>query len=191
MTNYEAIKRMTPEQMEIFLDNVYLTGMNNALYLSRLTEDEAADFRYETYDHPWLVSEAEEATEYVFDDDGETHMPFYLVKAIYRNAGIDMDEQDVEKEETYGENETSNENKSGLKLSLKMRVRESAPELDLDGMSPDDLRMLLEDLENRLEALEESEPEDDESEEYELWDEAVSDLEDYIDQIEEAIEGME
>ena len=39
MTNYEAIKRMTLEQMEIFLDNVYLTGMNNALYLSRLTED--------------------------------------------------------------------------------------------------------------------------------------------------------
>ena len=107
MTNYEAIKRMTLEQMEIFLDNVYLTGMNNALYLSRLTEDEAADFQYETFDHPWLVSEAEEATEYVFDDDGETYMPFYLVKAIYRNAGIDMDEQDAEKEETYEENEAS------------------------------------------------------------------------------------
>ena len=71
MTNYEAIKRMTMEQLEIFLDHVYLTGMNNALYLSRLSEDEAAEFDYETYDHPWLVSEAEEATEYVFDDDGD------------------------------------------------------------------------------------------------------------------------
>ena len=191
MTNYEAIKRMTPEQMEIFLDNVYLTGMNNALYLSRLTEDEAAAFHYETYDHPWLVSEAEEATKYVFDDDGETYMPFYLVKAIYRNAGIDMDEQDAEKEETCEENETSNENKSGLKLSLKMRVRESAPELDLDDMSLADLKMMLEDLEVRLAELEESEPEDDESEAYDLWEDAVSDLEDYIDQIEEAIEEME
>lgn len=34
MTNYEAIKHMTAEQLEIFLDHVYLTGMNNALYLS-------------------------------------------------------------------------------------------------------------------------------------------------------------
>ena len=32
MTNYEAIKRMTMDQLEIFLDHVYLPGMNNALF---------------------------------------------------------------------------------------------------------------------------------------------------------------
>ena len=179
MTNYEAIKRMTMEQLEIFLDHVYLTGMNNALYLSRLTEDEVADFDYETYDHPWLVSEAEEATEYVFDDDGETYMPFYLVKAIYRNADIDVDELDPDQ---MGSVEVC----GGIKFEID--IKESAPELDLDGMSLADLKVMLEDLVIRLTELEDSEPEDDESEEYELWDDAVSDLEDYIDQIEEAIE---
>lgn len=182
MTNYEAIKRMTMEQLEIFLDHVYLTGMNNALYLSRLTEDEAADFEYETYDQPWLVSEAEEATEYVFDDDGETYLPFYLVTAIYRNTGIDMDElapDEMSCIEVCG----------GIKFEID--IKESAPELDLDDMSLADLKMMLEDLEVRLAELEESEPEDDESEEYELWDDAVNDLEDYIDQIEEAIEEFE
>ena len=182
MTNYEAIKRMTMEQLEIFLDHVYLTGMNNALYLSRLTEDEAADFDYETYDHPWLVSEAEEATEYVFDDDGETYMPFYLVKAIYRNAGIDIDKlapDEMGCVEVCG----------GIKFELD--IRESAPELDLYGMSLADLKVMLEDLVIRLTELEDSEPEDDESEEYELWDDAVSDLEDYIDQIEDAIAAHE
>jgi len=71
MTNYEAIKGMSPEQMELFPDHVYLTGMNNGLYLSRLTEEESAEFQYETYDHPWLMAEAEEATEKVFDDEGD------------------------------------------------------------------------------------------------------------------------
>ena len=178
MTNYEAIKRMTMEQLEIFLDHVYLTGMNNALYLSQLTEDEANDFQYETYDHLWLVSEAEEATKYVFDDDGETFMPYYLVKAISRNAGIGVDELNLDEMgcvEVCG----------GIKFEID--VRESAPELDLDDMSLDDLKILLEDLEIRLVELEDSEPEDDESEEYELWDDAVNDLEDYIDQIEDAI----
>lgn len=182
MTNYEAIKRMTMEQLEIFLDHVYLTGMNNALYLSRLTEDEAADFQYETYDYPWLVSEAEEATEYVFDDDGEAVMPFYLVKAIYRNAGVGADELDPDEMgcvEVCG----------GIKFEID--IKESAPELNLDGMSLADLKMMLEDLIIRLTELEDSEPEDDESEEYELWDDAVSDLEDYIDQIEDAIAAYE
>ena len=184
MTNYEAIKRMTMEQLEIFLDHVYLTGMNNAIYLSRLSEDDAAEFHYETYDHPWLASEAEEATEYVFDDDGETYMPHYLAKAILRNAGINMDEQEQD-DELFVECENT------VELRTKIVVRESAPELDLEGMSLEDLKMLLEDLEIRLVELEDSEPEDDESEEYELWDDAVNDLEDYIDQIEEAIKAFE
>lgn len=182
MTNYEAIKRMTMEQLEIFLDHVYLTGMNNALYLSKLTEDEAAEFHYETYDHPWLMSEAEDATEYVFDDDGETYMPHYLVKAIYRNAGINADELDL------GEM-TCVEVCGGIKFEID--IHECNSELELEGMPLEDLKMLLEDLEIRLVELEDSEPEDDESEEYELWDDAVNDLEDYINQIEDAIEAFE
>ena len=181
MTNYEAIKHMTMEQLEIFLDHVYLTGMNNALYLSRMTEDEAADFQYETYDHPWLVSEAEEATKYVFDDDGDMFMPEYLVKAIFRNVGIDKNEQ--EQDEEYIES------CGGIKF--KIDIGESAQELDLERMSLEDLKMMLEDLKIRLVELENSEPEDDESEEYELWDDAISALEDYIDQIDEAIEMFE
>ena len=73
-------------------------------------------------------------------------------------------------------------------IKFEIDIKESAPELDLDGMSLADLKVMLEDLVIRLTELEDSEPEDDESEEYELWDDAVSGLEDYIDQIEEAIE---
>ena len=104
------------------------------------------------------------------------------MKAIYRNAGIDVDklEQDeVACDEVCG----------GIKFEID--IKESAPELNLDGMSLADLKVMLEDLIIRLTELEDSEPEDDESEEYELWDDAVSDLEDYIDQIEDAIAAYE
>ena len=76
-------------------------------------------------------------------------------------------------------------------IKFEIDIKESAPELDLDGMSLADLKVMLEDLIIRLTELEDSEPEDDETEECELWDDAISDLEDYIDQIEEAIEMFE
>ena len=57
MNNYEAILKMTPKQMETFLDQVYLTGMNNGLYMARLDDDEAVDFDPECYTMDWLLSE--------------------------------------------------------------------------------------------------------------------------------------
>lgn len=39
MDNYEAIKRMSREQMGAFLDNVYLTGLNWGIYSASLKND--------------------------------------------------------------------------------------------------------------------------------------------------------
>ena len=94
MTNYEAIKRMSVEQMEAFLDHVLLTGLNLGMYAASLDEDRQGEvLDTNPYDETWLSSDAEDATEFVFAEDGDTYLPDALTAAIYKNAGIDHDEE--------------------------------------------------------------------------------------------------
>ena len=86
MNNYEAIKNMTPEELEIFLDQVYLTGFNTAIY--------SQDADDKPYNMDWLKQSAEDATKHIFAEDGDSYMLDALTKAIFRLAGIATDDID-------------------------------------------------------------------------------------------------
>lgn len=90
MTNYEAICRMTQEQMEQFLEQVYLAGLNNGMYAARNEDDDI--LVKNPFENSWLTNHAEPAIEYGFDEDGEPLMSYALVEAIFRNAGISTSE---------------------------------------------------------------------------------------------------
>ena len=84
MTNFEAIVKMTPEQMEWFLDQVYVAGLNDGMYAAR-QEDEG--FLSEAhFDLKWLHEEAESALMNCDSDDEDWEIPEGTVKAILRNA---------------------------------------------------------------------------------------------------------
>ena len=89
MTNYEAIMRMDPEEMEAFLDAVYLTGVNNALYALQSDDPRAEEICDEfPYAKDWLSASAEPGTAAVFDGD-QQNLPNALADAIFRMAGLD------------------------------------------------------------------------------------------------------
>lgn len=103
MNNYEAIMKMSKEQLEIFLDNVYLTGLNTGMYTSTLNEDEKLDeLENNPYSIDWLNEDAEKATRLVTDDeDNDYFLPNALTRAILRCAGIDigiLDEEILDEE---------------------------------------------------------------------------------------------
>ena len=60
MDNYEAITKMTRQQLTRFLDDVYVTGINTGLYAA---ETKTQEERYALldgfpYDEMWLASDA-------------------------------------------------------------------------------------------------------------------------------------
>lgn len=91
ITNYEAIKKMSPEEMAYFLDCVYITGINDGTY-SADHEGECDIIENCLYNKKWLDSPAENATQYVFAEDGDEYIPEALVKSILRIAGISPDD---------------------------------------------------------------------------------------------------
>lgn len=87
VSNYEAIKNMSPEEMAYFLDCVYTTGINDGTY----SADHENDYDIMCncpYNKKWLASPAEDATRYVFAEDNDEYIPDALVKSILRVAGI-------------------------------------------------------------------------------------------------------
>ena len=90
MDNYEAILKMSREQLEVFLDNVYCTGLNNGMYFSRQPEDQANELLDENpFDITWLKKDAECAILCTKCDDGDEYLLEALVESVVRNAGID------------------------------------------------------------------------------------------------------
>ena len=178
MNNYDAILEMTPKQMRTFLDHVYLTGMNNGLYIARLDDEEAGDFDPDCYTLGWLFSPAEDATSKVFAEDGDAYLPQALTEAIFRNAGIDPStEEEPEVVTSCG----------GIKVVIgaSVKIRE-AEEINLDGLTREEL----EELQGILDDLEDDEPEEDTAE-HEAWADKVDQLEDYISQVEDAIDDLD
>ena len=81
MNNFDAIKNMNEKQMEVFLAHVFATGLNLGLYAVRQEDCDFDGLTAGCYDYPWLMTEAEPGTEFVFDTD-----------AIRLNAGISEEE---------------------------------------------------------------------------------------------------
>lgn len=91
-SNYDAIRNMSLDEMAVFLDYVYTTGLNNGLYAAQSQDNDEHDSLLDStpYDKEWLSDNAEEATEKVFDDNGDAFLPNAFVKATFRCAGIDI-----------------------------------------------------------------------------------------------------
>lgn len=97
ITNYEAIRRMSVEELAFFLDNVYLTGLNNGMYAERLqSEEEKFEILDEfPYDENWLTAPAEYATLQPFGETGDDdELTEVFVKSVTRNLNIEDDENE-------------------------------------------------------------------------------------------------
>ena len=90
MTNYEAIQSMSPEQMEDILDQIYLAGLNNGMYAAHQDDNSILDTN--PFDLHWLSEPAEKATRFETDEEGDDYMLCALSEAIFRNAGIPVQE---------------------------------------------------------------------------------------------------
>lgn len=90
MDNYEAIRKMSREQFEAFLDDVYCSGLNNGMYAARQPEDAAVEILDKNpFDAAWLSGDAEPATLCEKAEDGGAYLLNALTEAVIRNAGID------------------------------------------------------------------------------------------------------
>ena len=90
MTNYEAIQSMSPEQMEDILDQIYLAGLHNGMYAAHQDDNSILDTN--PFDLHWLSEPAEKATRFETDEEGDDYMLCALCEAIFRNAGIPVQE---------------------------------------------------------------------------------------------------
>ena len=89
MDNFEALQKMSREQLAVFLDYIYLTGLNNGWYMGRLPEDDPQrDQLLEGYPYgaAWLAAEAEPAALCAVTEDGEMSLPEAFVQAAMRAA---------------------------------------------------------------------------------------------------------
>jgi len=87
MTNFEAIKNLTDEQIEKFLDQVFLTGLNTG-YQS-LVDPDIHDGN--PFDADWLNAEVEEHPALVEDETGEGLIIEPLVKVVTRIVEFDAE----------------------------------------------------------------------------------------------------
>lgn len=72
ISNYEAIVRMNIDELECFLDEVYLTGLNEGMYAAKQDEKTKEEILCKfPYDKSWLEESAESAVFYRFDSYGE------------------------------------------------------------------------------------------------------------------------
>lgn len=94
MDNYEAIMKMDREHFAAFIDDVYVTGLNNGLFASTQSEEEMDKVLDETpYGEEWLAEEAENATLYKRADDGDVYVLNASVASALRLCKIDNPEE--------------------------------------------------------------------------------------------------
>ena len=97
MDNYDAFKRMNKTQLETFLDQVYLTGVNSGMYaatLSNDSEEQAMLLDENPFSEKWLSSEAEQSTMGTMAEDGDEYILDALATAVLRGAGISVSEEE-------------------------------------------------------------------------------------------------
>lgn len=180
MTNYEAIQKLSPENLAYILDSIYVAGLNDGLYAGSLEEcpEQAEILDNNPFDRDWLLSEAEDATRYVVAEDGDPYVLKALTEAILRNAGVEEETEEAE-EEAGG---------FSIKIGASVEIRTGAA--DSDDEELEELEEKLEELREELEELEEEEPEDEDSDEYEAWEEAMEELQAEIEELEEEVEEL-
>jgi len=87
MTNYDAIKNLTSEKLEQFLDQVFLTGLNIGHYLS--VDPEIYDGN--PFDKSWLHAVVKESPALVANETGESLIIEPLANIILRIVAFDAD----------------------------------------------------------------------------------------------------
>jgi len=87
MKNYEAIKNLTIEQLEKFLDQVFLTGFNTG-YQSLVAPDIHDG---NPFDNNWLNELVEEHPALVENEIGESLIIEPLIKVVARIVEFDID----------------------------------------------------------------------------------------------------
>ena len=91
MTNYEAILAMDTDKLSVFLNHVYLNGVNNGVFAMSHEDEDLALLTENPYGLEWLKGEADDATTIVYDESGELYLPDALAQSILRNAHGDND----------------------------------------------------------------------------------------------------
>lgn len=92
MDNYSAIMKMTREELNAFLDDVYCTGLNNGMYAKEHPEDDYVLLDTTPFDEKWLAEEAEPATLGVRGKDGDFMLSNAFVESVLRGTGITPDD---------------------------------------------------------------------------------------------------
>ena len=88
MTHYEAIKQLSPEQLEKFLDQVFLTGYNTGH--QSLVDRDLDDAN--PFDMEWLNEETEKGHEALVEDsEGEGLIISPLAKVVIRMVEFDAE----------------------------------------------------------------------------------------------------
>ena len=87
MTNYDAIKNLTIEQIEKFLDQVFLTGLNTGY---QFVVDHNI-YNGNPFDSNWLNIDVEESSSLVEDEAGESLIIKQLVNVVERIVEFDTD----------------------------------------------------------------------------------------------------
>jgi len=80
MKNYEAIKKLTPELLEKFLDQIFLTGFNSG-YQSLVDPD---IYDGNPFNANWLIEDVGEHPNLIEDELGESLIIEPLVKVVTR-----------------------------------------------------------------------------------------------------------
>ncbi len=91
-TNLSEMQKMSSEEMSVILDYIYTTGLNDGMYIAGLPDDsdeKNAILDNCPYNEEWLLSEAEESTRYVFDENGDAYLPDAFVKSMLRATDTD------------------------------------------------------------------------------------------------------
>lgn len=97
MKNFDAIMRMNKAEMEAFLDQVYLTGLNTGMYAAALPNDSDEQAKLlddNPFSNQWLSSEAEQATLKITAEDGDGYILDALAAAVFRSAGISVSREE-------------------------------------------------------------------------------------------------
>ena len=96
MDNFEALRQMSREQLAVFLDYIYLTGLNSGWDMGRLPEDDPQREKLleeSPYGAQWLAAEAEPAARCAVTEDGEMCLPEAFVQAAMRAAQMAEEEE--------------------------------------------------------------------------------------------------
>ena len=87
MNHYEAIRNLSPENMEKFLDQVFLTGFNSG---HQALVDPGIDDE-NPYDSVWLDTDVEASPNLIEDEAGESLIVGPLARVLIRMAEFDED----------------------------------------------------------------------------------------------------